>query len=155
MPQTPDPAPAEVVDEAVVDPAAEASPESRLNLGAANFMTSALQAICGVASTTPLTGQTLGLHSAAPGITGANAVAAVTRQALVWGAFSGGGATVATVSATALVFNNVAAGTYSHYGVYNSAGTFLYGKPLSVAVTIPTGATGTITVTASHTYDLV
>lgn len=143
-------------EEAPVD-AAEARAESRANLASTTFATYALSAICGSnqSAAANLGGQTLGLHSGAPGTTGANAVGSVTRQALTWGIPTGGGATVATVNATAVNFTNVPAGTYSHYGVYNGSGTFLYGKPLSAAITIPVGATGTITVTASHTYDLV
>lgn len=144
------------------EPAAEetAAPEGRINLAAVNFMTQALSAICGGNQTanTALGGQTLGLHTGAPGITGANAApnsGATAYKPLTWGTPTGGGGAIATVSATAVVFNNVPAGTYSHYGVYNGSGTFLYGKPLSATVTIPTGATGTITVTPSHTYDLL
>ena len=147
------------------EPAVEetAAPEGRVNLAAANFMTFALSAICGSnqSAVANLGGQQIQLHTGAPGTTGANPADGqtgrplVAKQNLVWGPPSGGGAAIATVSATAIVFNNCPAGTYSHYGVYNGSGTFLYGKPLSAPVTIPAGATGTITVTASHTYDLV
>ena len=142
----------------VEETAVEEAPEGRVNLATANFMTAALQAICGVTPGMVLTGQKIGLHNGPPGVTtataAATAVSAVVKQNLTWGTPTGGGAAIATVSATAVVFNNCPAGTYSHYGVYNSADVFLYGKPLSAQVVIPAGATGTITVTASHTYDL-
>lgn len=121
----------------------------------AAFMRAALEAICGKAPSTALTAQWLQLHSATPGNTGASPTG-VARQQLVWGAASGGDTVVASISATALTFSNVPPGTYSHYGLWTAVtgGTFLYGKPLSTPVTIPAGATGTITVTASHTYDI-
>lgn len=147
------------------EPAAEetAAPEGRINLAAVNFMTQALSAICGGNQTanTALGGQQIQLHIGAPGVSGADPADGqsgrplVAKQNLTWGTPTGGGAAIATVSATPVVFNNCPAGRYTHYGVYNGAGTFLYGKPLSAVVDIPTGATGTITVTASHTYDLL
>lgn len=139
---------------------AEGGPgESRLNLASTNFGIAALSAICGTnqSATTALGGQTLGLHSGPPGVNGANAhpnTGNTTRKAISWGTPTGGGAAEATVSAAPIEFKDVPTGTYSHYGVYNGNGQFLYGKALSSTVTVPASATGTITVTPRHNYDL-
>lgn len=125
------------------------------NLASAAFGTAVLSAICGTNQTAILGGQTLGLHSSNPGINGAGAVAGVARKPITWktGQIGGGGAAMSTITGDPIEFS-VGPGTYTHYGVFNSSNAFLYGKPLSASVTVPAGATGTITVTPSHTYDL-
>jgi hypothetical protein len=124
--------------------------ESRINLGTAAFMNAALSAICALSGP-----QQLRLHTSAPGITGAGLASAVAAKAIAWGTPTGGGAAISTVTATPVQFDNVPAGTYTHYGVYATNGTtFLYGKPFAASVVIPAGATGTVTVTPTHTYDL-
>ena len=135
------------------EPAVEAAaPEGRANVSTATFMQSILTAICPTGGT-----QRIKLHTASPGINGANVAGGGWNagKVLTWGAASGGGAGIASSTATAVNFTTVPAGTYTHYGVYAADDTtFLYGKPLTPSVTIPAAATGTITVTASHTYDL-
>ena len=131
----------------------------------AEFMRAALEAICGKAAPT-LTPQKLRLFEGSPGSLGNTGTmlnkAPDGTDAITWGTATGGGTpggTVASISATPIVFSAVTPGTYTHYAVYGGAAapsptTYLYSKRLSAQVVIPTGATGTITVTASHTYDL-
>ena len=74
-------------------------------------------------------GNTVSLHTADPGITGANEAAggapAYSRKTTTW---SGGGAD-GSVAGTPVAFD-VPAGTYTHIGVWDGA-TFIGGFPLS------------------------
>lgn len=147
------------VIEAKAEPLPEGAPEGRLNVGATAFMTGVLQHITGqtVTGTVPTGPQkmclvvgTMPTAGAAPATTVPATGAAGT--AISWTAVTGGGAAVATTSAT-VAFNGVAANNYVGYAVFNNTGVYLYSKAFT-AINVPTGATGNITVTATHTYDL-
>jgi hypothetical protein len=144
------------VVEATAEPLAEQAPEGRLNAAATAFMTGVLQHICGLTVTggaLPTGPQQIGLMTAVPAA-GANGTAVgAALKPVAWGTVTGGGGAVATVTAPAIQFTGVTPGTYAAYGIFNASGTYLYGKAFT-AITIPTGATGTITVTPTHTYDL-
>lgn len=138
--------------------------QGRANISAPAYLTAVLTAISGgTPAAGSLTGpQTLAIYTTNPGVgpgtTGA--FPATGLPAITWGAVTnvGGGATSGTVAAqivsNAVQVTAVPPGTYTHYGVFNAAGTFLYGKALTPNVTVPAGATGTVTVTVTHTYDI-
>lgn len=153
----------ESVVERVAEPLPEGSPEGRLNSATSAFAQAMLQYICGIAVTGtstpngaagPAAGtQKMGLLTAIPAAGAAGTAANGAYQNITWGAVSGGGGTVATVTGTAVVFTNVPPGTYVGYGVFNTGNVYLYGKGFT-SITVPAGATGTITVTPTHTYDV-
>jgi hypothetical protein len=146
------------------DPVEENAGQGRANISTPAYLTAVLTSISGgTPAAGSLTGpQTLAVYTTNPGVgpgtTGAFPAAA--RPAITWGGVTnvGGaatsGATAAQIVSNAVQVVNVPPGTYTHYGVFNAAGTFLYGKALTPNVTVPVGATGTITVTVTHTYDI-
>ncbi len=168
------------VIEAVAEPLPgdeTAAGEGRLNVASTAFQTAVLQYITGqavsgtvpaaapgagvqrmvlVATTMPTAGAAPGLVFSTTALTPTPVAPTTTNSlgpAITWGAVSGGGAAVSTTTSNAVVFNAVPPGNYVGYAVYNPAGLYLYSKAFT-AIAIPGGATGTITVTATHTYDL-
>lgn len=95
-------------------------------------------------------GSYISLHTADPGTTGASEASggspAYARQQTTWT----GGSSDGTVTGSEVTID-VAAGTYTHFGVWSaaSAGTFVGGGSLSASTTL--GAQGQIKVTPSHT----
>lgn len=140
-----------------------ADAELRVGVSSNEFMGLAVRAICGqnVTAAASLGGQRMKLHTGDPGLTGANPAggsyaAAPISQAVTWSTVpttSVGG--LAVITGTVPAFSVPAATeTYSHYGIYNGNGVFLYGKQLSSTITVSAGQTATITVTAQMTYDI-
>lgn len=75
----------------------------------------------------------ISIHSASPGTTGANEISggSYARVTLTWNAASSG-----TASANQVTVNVPAGGPYTHFGVWDSAGTtFLGGNALSSSET--------------------
>jgi hypothetical protein len=87
------------------------------------------------------------LHTADPGTTGANEAVggSYARQTAGYNA----AAAAAIALAAALNFTGMAAGTYTHYGLWDSAGSpvFLQGSALAVSKTV--GAGDTVQITAA------
>jgi hypothetical protein len=111
------------------------------------------------AATTLLAGQWISLHNADPGATGANEISTGTgRQKVTWGAAASDNSStppLGKITGNELTFSITGTNTtVSHYGVWSAvtAGTFLYGKPLSTSVTLT--AAGTVKITPTHAYGL-
>ncbi len=132
----------------------EAGVEGRANLSTGEYMTAVLTYITGG---TPTAGavagpQVMAIYTANPGTTGTGGIPATGRPTVAWNVAASTGVAAISASGTA-TFTNVPPGTYQWYGVFNAAGAFLYGKSMPT-VTVPAGATGTVNVTATHTYDI-
>lgn len=145
----------EVTADVSADVAADARVIATGGVSAA-YLNRAIDALCG--KTVPAAAQFMALHTGNPADTGA-AVSALARPAINWNAGAAVAGAAVTVAAPVVQWTNVAgnsATTYTHFGVWDAAtgGNFLYGKALSATVNIPTGATGTINVTPSHSYDI-
>lgn len=86
----------------------------------------------------------MSLHTADPGITGASEATGGTyaRQTAGYNAASGG----VCALAASVSFTGLAAGTYTHFGLWDSSGTpkFLQGAALAAPQTVPAAATITI-----------
>lgn len=145
------------VVEATAEPVLrEGSAEGRVNTAVTGFMVAILQHICGqTVNQTPLpTGpQQIGLMASVPADGTPGTAIGAALKPVGWAAVAGGGTAVATVTAAPIQFTGVTPGTYAAYGIFNASGQYLYGKAFA-PITVPTGATGTITVTPTHTYDL-
>jgi hypothetical protein len=89
-------------------------------------------------------GDRISLHTADPGTTGANEASggSYARQQTTWTGGSSDGSVPG--SQVAIPANP---GTYSHYGVWSSGGTFIGGTALSSAATL--GSAGQVLVTPS------
>lgn len=89
-------------------------------------------------------GDRISLHTADPGTTGASEATggspAYARKTTTWT----GGASDGSVPGSEVTFD-APAGTYSHWGVYTSGGTFVCGFAFSSSITL--GAQGQIKVT--------
>lgn len=83
-------------------------------------------------------GNTIRLHSADPGTTGASVITTTpTSATTTWGTSamgSGGDTGYAVCAGTAAQFTLPASTTATHYGVYNGA-TYLRGYPLDASLT--------------------
>lgn len=92
-------------------------------------------------------GDRVSLHTASPGATGANEATggspAYARKQTTWGAASG-----STVAGSEVTFD-VPAGTYTHWGLWSSGGTFIDGGALSASVTL--SAQGQVKAPISYT----
>jgi hypothetical protein len=93
-------------------------------------------------------GDRISLHTADPGATGASEATggspAYARQTTTWTA----GGSDGVVAGSQVTFD-APAGTYTHFGVWSSGGTFVGGNPLSGSVVL--GAQGQVKVTPSMT----
>ena len=106
----------------------------------------------GVADAATALGNSISLHTADPGTTGASEVAggAYARKTTTWGAAAiVGGNAVATGSTVR--FDVPASTAALWYGVW-SGGTFRYARPLTPSVTIGSSGPGQIDVTPTYTY---
>jgi len=97
--------------------------------------------------------QTVSLHSADPGSTGASELTGggYARKPVVWAAASIDGNSRGQIAGAPIQFD-VPAGAIGFYGVW-AGGTYLYGKALNPAVTLSTA--GKVTVTPTHAYGLL
>ena len=136
-------------------------PEGRANVASNAFQTHMINYLCGltaaapaptgvqkmclIANTMPTSGNAPAATHPATGGTGTNItwVVATTGQ---------GAATRADATVN---FTGVPTGNYIGYAVFNASGAYLYSKAFTGGmIQVPGSATGNITVTATHTYDL-
>jgi hypothetical protein len=131
-----------------------------------NYLLTIANAIRGTANTPWNLGtQWISLHSDDPGPTGANELTGggYARKAVTWGAptiDTESGDARGKIAGTPITFD-VPAGRIEYYGVWNvatGAGTpatngFMYGKELSVVITL--AQVGKITVTPTHLYGIL
>lgn len=105
-----------------------------------------------VANAVVALGNSISLHSADPGTTGANEIAGggYTRKTTTWGAAAVASGNSTSTGST-MQFDVEANDVASHYGVWNG-GTFLYGRPLTPGVTINAVGNGKVDVTPTYTY---
>jgi hypothetical protein len=94
----------------------------------------------------------MALYTTDPGITGTGGIPATGRPTIAWAVGAATGTALISATGTAN-FTAVPPGNYQWYGVFNAAGAFMYGKSMPLT-NVPTGTTGTIAVTATHTYDI-
>lgn len=105
-----------------------------------------------VADAATALGNSISLHSADPGTTGASELTGggYARKTTTWGASAmNGGNAVATGSTVR--FDVAANASAQWYGVW-AGGTFRYGRPLTPGVTIGSSGAGQIDVTPTFTY---
>lgn len=92
-------------------------------------------------------GDRISLHSSDPGTIGSGEISggSYSRQQTTWGSSSSG-----TATGTQLTFSSVPAGSYTHYGVWSSGGTFRWGFSLSPGITL--SDVGTVLMTPRVTF---
>lgn len=96
------------------------------------------------------------LHTASPGLTGANEVTggSYARQTVTFGAPATGGGGRQIANSAAVTFTGMPSATVTHFGLWDaaSAGNFLYGDALAASQVVNAGGTfefpiGDLTVT--------
>ncbi|MGB3707586.1 hypothetical protein [Gordonia sp. (in: high G+C Gram-positive bacteria)] len=102
------------------------------------------------------TGNTIKLHSADPGTTGASAIATTPASGnTTWAAAvdgSGGDAGKASATGSKVTLQVPASTTVTHYGIYNGA-TFLRGEALDASITVNATGPVSVDVTPRSTYE--
>lgn len=103
-------------------------------------------------------GAVISLHSADPGVTGANEIAGggYARKLTAWGAGAIQGDGSAKITGTTQQFAVEAGDAALWYGVragtVAAPGAFLYGRPLTPGVTINAAGNGLVDVTPTYSY---
>lgn len=97
-------------------------------------------------------GAVISLHSADPGLTGANELAGggYARKTTVWGAAAMDGDN-AKITGSTQQFDVEQNDTAQYFGVWSGA-TFRYGRPLTPGITILGTAPGKVDVTPTYSY---